>query len=178
LENKQAENPLVIVNSILIDGRTCSGDVTIPNGVTSIGDSAFYHCESLESITIPNSVTSIGYKSFGYYTKSFGDVGVVLRIPGFTIYGYKGTAAETYAKDNRFKFIPLDEEPELKKGDLNGNDKIDAADLLQVKSHIKKVKTLTGDEFAAADVDGNGVINASDLLKMKAHMKGVTLLWK
>ncbi|WP_235324230.1 leucine-rich repeat protein [Anaeromassilibacillus senegalensis] len=32
----------------------------IPSGVTSIGDWAFYFCESLTSITIPSSVTSIG----------------------------------------------------------------------------------------------------------------------
>ena len=33
--------------------------VTIENGVTNIGDYAFYHCSSLTSITIPSSVTSI-----------------------------------------------------------------------------------------------------------------------
>jgi Ca2+-binding EF-hand superfamily protein len=65
-----------------------------------------------------------------------------------------------------------------KKGDLNDNGKIDASDLLQVKSHIKKVQLLEGDDFKAADVDGNGTINASDLLKMKAHMKGVTPIWE
>ncbi|MBR1423163.1 MAG: leucine-rich repeat protein [Ruminococcus sp.] len=64
-----------------------------------------------------------------------------------------------------------------KKGDLNNNGKIDASDLLQVKSHIKKVKQLTGDDFTCADIDGNKVINATDLLKMKAHMKGVSRIW-
>ena len=34
--------------------------ITIPNSVTSIGDRAIYGCSSLTSITIPNSVTSIG----------------------------------------------------------------------------------------------------------------------
>lgn len=33
--------------------------VNIPNGVTDIGDSAFYGCTSLASITIPDSVTFI-----------------------------------------------------------------------------------------------------------------------
>ena len=37
---------------------------TIPNGVTSIGDGAFYWCYGLTSITIPNSVTSIGDRAF------------------------------------------------------------------------------------------------------------------
>lgn len=38
--------------------------VTIPNGVTSIGDEAFEQCTSLTSVTIPNSVTSIGRLAF------------------------------------------------------------------------------------------------------------------
>jgi len=36
----------------------------IPNGVTSIGDSAFYQCSGLTNITIPDSVTSIGDGAF------------------------------------------------------------------------------------------------------------------
>ena len=41
-----------------------SGNVTIPAGVTSIGNAAFSGCRSLTSITIPASVTSIGNGAF------------------------------------------------------------------------------------------------------------------
>ena len=46
----------------------CSGltFITIPNGVTTIGSSAFSGCSGLTSVTIPNSVTSIGNYAFYY----------------------------------------------------------------------------------------------------------------
>ncbi len=39
-------------------------NVVIGSSVTSIGDYAFYYCESLISVTIPDSMTTIGYSAF------------------------------------------------------------------------------------------------------------------
>lgn len=48
-------------------------NTTIPNSVTSIGESAFYYCNSLTSIVIPNSVINIGDKAF-YYCRGLSSV--------------------------------------------------------------------------------------------------------
>ena len=39
-------------------------EVTIPNSISSIGESAFHGCGGLTEVTIPNSVTSIGNSAF------------------------------------------------------------------------------------------------------------------
>ena len=59
------ENEFVIENGVLTKYTGAGGDVTIPDGVTSIGDNAFYGCSGLTSITIPDSMTSIGEYAFG-----------------------------------------------------------------------------------------------------------------
>jgi hypothetical protein len=44
------------------------GSYTIPNSVTSIGDSAVDYCTNLTNVTIPNSVTSISARAFCWCT--------------------------------------------------------------------------------------------------------------
>lgn len=74
--------------------------VLLPNTVKSIDCSAFKNCNNLTSIVIPPSVTEIEDYALGYI-----DAGINGKMPGFTIYGTKGTAAETYAKENGFAFV-------------------------------------------------------------------------
>ena len=64
LAAKQAENPLVIINHILIDGTTCVGDIIIPDTVTHIAYGAFMNCSALTSVDIPSSVTRIESSTF------------------------------------------------------------------------------------------------------------------
>ena len=52
-----------VLNSFAPAGLT---EYTIPNGVTSIGEGAFWDCTSLISVTVPDSVTSIGGTAFSW----------------------------------------------------------------------------------------------------------------
>ena len=57
-----------IETKLIIEGKEITGELVIPEGVTSIGKSAFCGCSKLTSITIPDSVTIIGEEAFAYCT--------------------------------------------------------------------------------------------------------------
>jgi len=93
--------------------------VTIGKGLKTIGESAFYECTSLTEITIPDSVTSIGEYAFsgcsklkkvtiGKNVRQIGDYTFSTCSFRLTIYGYTGTYAESYAKQNYIDFVALD----------------------------------------------------------------------
>ena len=61
--NSATANPLCYAHNLYLNGELVT-DLVIPDGVTSIGDYAFYNCAGLTSVTIPDSVTSIGEYAF------------------------------------------------------------------------------------------------------------------
>lgn len=81
--------------------------IELNDGLERVGKQAFICNFANQSVKIPASVTEIGEKAFGY-----SDSGK--KAENFTIYGYRGTAAETYANENGFTFIPLDSESSVK----------------------------------------------------------------
>ena len=66
LEAKRAENPLVIVNHIVLDGQKCKGEVTVPDGIEVICENAFSAASEMSSIHLPDSLTTIGSRAFAY----------------------------------------------------------------------------------------------------------------
>ena len=61
IAQKQRENPLVIVNHILLSGTACQGKVIIPDDVKKIVSGAFAGCPEITELVIPESVTQIGW---------------------------------------------------------------------------------------------------------------------
>lgn len=79
--------------------------VIIPSSVNSISAYAFYNCENLNDIYIPNEVEEIYDMAFGYYyNKIYNESKTYENVK---IHGTIGSEAETYAKNNGFKFIEV-----------------------------------------------------------------------
>lgn len=119
---------LKVIEQLEFADCTSLEEITIPDGVETIGEKAFYG-SALNEIIIPSSVTTIGAKAFAnichdaYGTKQYltnayiynpdvqiaSDAFYGVKNSEFTIYGYPGSTAESYAKSHSFNFISLDD---------------------------------------------------------------------
>ncbi len=119
---------------------TALTSVSIGNNVKEILAAAFIGCTSLKSVTLPESVQVIEEDALGY---NYGE-----KISGFTIFGYKGSAAEKYAKENGFTFTALKNltPPTLKKvTNINGYVKVTWSAVEGADKYYVYRKTGTGD---------------------------------
>ena len=57
-------------------------------------------------------------------------------------------------------------------GDVNGDGKVNVADISVTAAHIKGVMPLEGARLAAADVNADGSVNITDLSQIVGHVKG------
>ena len=76
---------------------------TVPSTIKTLGELSTNNNPYLKTITIPASVTDIRDNAVGYLKDGWD----YNKVSGFTIKGYKGTAAERYARNNDFNFVQL-----------------------------------------------------------------------
>ena len=57
-------------------------------------------------------------------------------------------------------------------GDVNGDDKVNAADYIAQRRHILGIIRLDTPYFTAADVNGNGKVQANDYIKLRRFLLG------
>ena len=126
LKERQKENPLVVVNGVLIDASTASGRVVVPMGVKCIAENAFYsntyledhiNAELVVEVILSDSVTTINDGAFsGCYSmkritvpESVVSIGeYAFDLEGLkTINGKKGSYAEVYANAKSIAFEPV-----------------------------------------------------------------------
>ena len=76
---------------------------TVPSTINTLYGVSTNNNPYLKTITIPSSVTDIRDHAVGYIEDGWD----YNKVSGFTIKGYKGTAAERYARNNDFNFVQL-----------------------------------------------------------------------
>ncbi|MBR3993966.1 MAG: leucine-rich repeat domain-containing protein, partial [Clostridia bacterium] len=79
-------------------------EINISDGVTSIGDYAFYYCDFLASIEIPDSVTSIGDYAFSY-CRSLTSIEIPDSVTSIGVWAFAGcTSLESIDVDSDNKY--------------------------------------------------------------------------
>lgn len=88
------ETGTTVVAEEILGGCAGIKEIVVPDGTTEIRKRAFYGCSNLIKIIIPASVDLIQEKAFG-------------NSASVTIHGWRGSYAETYAKENNIPFVSL-----------------------------------------------------------------------
>ena len=142
-------NGLTEIKASAFQECTSLTSVSIPSGVKNIYGEAFMRCRNLSSVNISNTVTNIYGLAFAYTKlsdvyipssiKSFDTTSRVFQEDGsFTVYGQKGTAAQSYAKKYNLTFKEISQ-PVTR---FAGAGRFDTAKTISAESGHKYSKTV------------------------------------
>ncbi len=159
---KEIHIPQTVTKIVADAFNGCSSleTVTLSTALKEIDWSVFMGCKSLTKITIPGSVGWMQECDLGIYQDESGEQ----RVKGFTIVGFEGSVAQSFAQYHSFKFEPINENGQF--GDMNDDSKVNAKDaLIALKIAVGSVSA-TQTQIFAGDVNADGSINAKDALNV------------
>ena len=184
LEIKRGENPFVVINHILIDGKACTGDIVLPSDITAVGASAFSYNHYITSVVVPENVKEI--RRYGFYDCT-GLQSITILNPECEIYDLKGTISNFYARHEAFMMAPIRGladstaqayaekyeypfeafEPAELRGDFNGDCTVGLADAQSilnayVRSLAGSEDTVTEAQKQSCDINGDGAVDVAD----------------
>lgn len=206
LKNQQTENPLVQVNHILIDATTCSGTaVEVPDGVTEIGNFAFYNCGNLQKIMLPASVTKIDWGAFWQCSglETLTVQGNLAKI-GESAFSdcTKLSAVYTVMSEDEWSNVQIESGNELLEqatihynsileelllADLDNSGSVDSTDVFYIllgvaQNAVGMDSGWTPAQEKAADIDGSGAVDSTDvfyvLLYIARNSAGIPTTWE
>ena len=134
---------------------------TVPSTIKTLYTSSSNNNPYLKTVIIPASVTDIEDHAVGYIEDGWD----YNKVSGFTIKGYKGTAAERYARNNDFNFVQLQVVPTsvaLNKTTLT----LDTGKTSNLRATVypsnasNKKCTWSSSNTSVATVDSNGKVTA------------------
>ena len=206
LKNQQTENPLVQVNHILIDATTCSSTAAeVPDGVTEIGNFAFYNCGNLQKIMLPASVTKIDWGAFWQCSglETLTVQGNLAKI-GESAFSdcTKLSAVYTVMSEDEWSDVQIESGNELLEqatiyynsileelllADLDNSGSVDSTDVFYIllgvaQSAVGMDSGWTPAQEKAADIDGSGAVDSTDvfyvLLYIARNSAGIPTTWE
>ena len=170
------------------NGEKPRGSVVIADGTKGIADYSLYYCNGMTSVTIPESITSIGDYAFAYCTSLIGVTSLISEpftidenvfqyndqsdmFTPATLYVPKGTKGKygSISGWNKFTTILETGESLQPKGDVNGDNVVDVADIAAIISVMAGDATL-GSVAHYADVNGDGTVDVADIATIISEM--------
>ena len=172
--------------------------VILPEGLTNIDGYAFIECTKLVSVNIPKNVTNIGTCAFSYCSRltsvflestkppklcsdMFNDPShkIKIYVPADKIDDYKNADGWNYYSNiilanTSAASSPDTEAKTYKKGDFDGDGKVDITDLSALSLYLIGDKEFTEAQINAADVTGDGNTDLADLAHLRQFLSKKT----
>jgi hypothetical protein len=188
------ENGLLYIGEYLVAAKDVSGEVTIkqgtkviadyvflqcheltkinlPDELEVIGELAFADCTSLKSITLPKNIKYIGAVALGNHFEDQGNgISRIINDQDFTVYGYSGGRAETYADEYGLNFASI--------GSVNEQHIHEWKEQYKGASYVRYTCRSCGKEkyveldFTYGDVNGDGEVNMKDYMMLARYVLG------